>query len=182
MFQIFSYLTYFLVAANAAPAPAPAARISTSLGVPYIPASQARNLPQQSVQILYGRYPNSGHYLWSVWVGPQGVGVDPCNPGPFKVVQYSVAQKVENSSIENPPSPPKETWDKFTLEYRGERCLIRGYGQEGSPLFQCGNTLGLDFNKDLQFDDPVFLCSNGYKYHRGWTVEYDSLPNYSKTR
>jgi hypothetical protein len=167
---MFAWSVYLLATVHAAPAPMEETTTARSVSQ-VVKFPRRRDLSEKSVQITYDEDPY-GHHLWSVWYGPQGVAVDPCKPEPFRRIQYSAAHIVENSSIDNPPFPPKETWDKFALEFLGEACSIKGYGQVDAPTLRCGNTLIVDFQKDAQFDDPIFTCNDGYKHHRGWTVEY----------
>ncbi|KAH8696872.1 hypothetical protein GQ44DRAFT_611659 [Phaeosphaeriaceae sp. PMI808] len=118
--------------------------------------------------------------MWWAWYGPQGIAVDPCKPEPFTWVFSAVAQVAQDSSLEAPPFPPKETWPMIQAgikpralpQFMGEECFIKGVGQEGPPVLECGNTLVIDFAKDVQFEDPISTCKNGFKYHRGWSVEY----------
>jgi hypothetical protein len=167
---ILVWTIYLFATADAAPAAAE--KTAAAADAPRTVTSlQARDISEHSVQITYGEDP-SGHHLWSVWYGPQGVAVDPCKPAPFRRVQLSAAQIVKDSSIEKPPFPPKETWNKLPLTFQDTTCSIKGYGQEGAPTFQCGNTLIYDFERDVQFNDPIVKCDDGYKHHRGWTVEY----------
>jgi hypothetical protein len=59
--------------------------------------------PKHSIQILYGE---RGGKVWSVWYGPQGVAVNPCEPQSFQRVMEVVAQVAdEKYSLRNPLLP-----------------------------------------------------------------------------
>ncbi|KAF2820788.1 hypothetical protein CC86DRAFT_112050 [Ophiobolus disseminans] len=122
-----------------------------------------------SVQILYGQS-NDGGYLWSVWYGPYGKAVNPCNAVPFLWSCDRVAAEVEpanrTTNLYAPPFPPNSTWNGFLPAWLGDECHLQGY-EESSPMLQCGSSLGLDFKKDPQFDDRVMYCGiRNVTYHR----------------
>jgi hypothetical protein len=112
-------------------------------------------------------------YKWRVFSGPQGLAVNPCEPGPFTWISDADAPIVNGTDFAHPPFPPtlgKGGDDR--LRYHEENCLIKSMGQDEPPTFECGNTLVVDFEKDAQFDDPEMKCEDGFRYRRGWTVEY----------
>jgi hypothetical protein len=144
------------------------------------------------VQILYGGKENESEvyrrnervitesHIWVVYSGPQGLAVNPCDPGPFAFILKTAASIVNGTDFAHPPYPPTMgesiiindvPWDD-SLQYHGENCFIKSAGQEAPPTFECGNTLVIDFEKDARFDDPEMRCEDGFRYRRGWTVEY----------
>jgi hypothetical protein len=123
-------------------------------------------------------------FKWRVYYGPQGLAVNPCDPGPFALVFDTPAGNVTGTDFAHPPYPQNMGLDfdheghirKNQLQYHGEQCSINNSVDEKAlptpPTYDCGNTLVIDFEKDAQFDDPEMRCEDGFRYRRGWTVEY----------
>jgi hypothetical protein len=155
---------------------------------------------QHSVQILYGQQPpvkNSegqeqpAAHFWTVYHGPYGIAVNPCNASQFQWSGDYYAL-IDKNGINNPPFPPRGQWNGTLPQFAGDdNCIIRGV-TDGPPSLLCGPpsgekgyenfpsldqlTLIADFQKDVQYDDPVIVCTTEdkkeTKYHRTWTVEY----------
>jgi hypothetical protein len=136
------------------------------------------------VQIFYSQLDSTVHsisnlkanqysnYFWTVFYGPYGTAVDPCSSVPFTL---SRPYDAEDGDINNPPFPPHTQWDGPLPRLAEYQCRIQGSG-DGPPMLLCGQpsaeSVIKDFQKDVQFDDPVIVCETKTKYHRGWTVEY----------
>lgn len=150
-----------------------------------------RETPKYSIQILYGKgFPHEDpndpkeiayRYVWSVWAGPQGVAVDPCNPGPFSFIRTTDAEgyakdrkKILYHEITDPQYPNEASWSGVYPKYSDQNgdhdCIVKGRGEKGPAVLECGKTK-IEFHKDVQFNDETMHCSQ-YEYHRAWTVEY----------
>ncbi|KAF2022784.1 hypothetical protein EK21DRAFT_95445 [Setomelanomma holmii] len=134
----------------------------------------ANQKAHHSLQILAGE--KSGRF-WSVWHGPQGTAVNPCNAEPFELVLETTDIRVQNSVPEDPPLLPKVTWGNPSENQPrpaalapGE-CVINGNGQDGPPTLKCKD-MTVDFKKDAQFRDAGIICDDNTKYIRTWTAEY----------
>ncbi|KAJ6276543.1 hypothetical protein J3E71DRAFT_245722 [Bipolaris maydis] len=120
-------------------------------------------------------------YRWSVWVGPQGVAVNPCEPGPFSFSRIANAEgyaedggKILYREITDPPYLNEGSWSGAYPKYRDQNgshdCVIKEKGEKGPAVLDCGETK-IEFRKDAQFDDGIKQCGV-VEYHRAWTVEY----------
>jgi hypothetical protein len=137
-----------------------------------------------SVQILLvGRH-------WSVFYGPYGIAVDPCNPQQFKWSGDYTDKIIDANDADHPPVPAQAMWMGGLPLYAGEdSCMIRKQG-DGPPTLTCGPrqkdgswpslegpfTYIDDFKEDVQYKDPAITCRtgamNGLQYRRAWAVEY----------
>lgn len=130
-----------------------------------------------SVQLLYSV--SGGVDGWSIFFGPQGEPVDPCDVLPFSRVLSTEGAVVPDGSIDKPPFPRAGTWAGLPDLHKDVPCLIICEG-EGPPLLQCAEllessvTLMVGFKKDPQYEDATVECGDGVKYHRGFYAEYSA--------
>jgi len=137
---------------------------------------QARSAEDKhSMQILYEENVTSYAHHWSVYFGPRGIPVDPCNPEPFSKVFHLTGEALpENrfSDIDTPPLTPSGIWSRFTSPLEKAGCSIVGSGS-GLPTLTCGRSLTIAFSKDPGYEDATIHC-NGRNvfHHRAYFVEF----------
>lgn len=137
-------------------------------------AFQARSSPyKNSIQILFRENVYRYSHDWTVYFGPQGIAVDPCNIAPFSFVLQSPVQDASVYSVrpkKDIPFTPEAVWPGLPQLYEGVQCIIEGSGED-LPALKCGEVLAADFTKDPQYKEAV-ICPDGFQYFRGYYVEY----------
>lgn len=132
----------------------------------------ATNPPsKQSCQILFKENVFSYKHSWSIYLGPQGIPVNPCAVAPFLKVDAPEGDVIPDGSIDAPPFTPKGTWSGLPQLYEGVDCLIVGDG-EGPPTLQCGQNLVVKFAKDMRYGYNSIICNDAFRYHWGYAAEY----------
>ena len=130
---------------------------------------------KNSMQILYEENFFSYAHGWSVYFGPRGIPVDPCNLEPFSSVYHLEGKALSEgrfSNIDTPPPTPSGTWSGLTSPLAESDCSIVGDGS-GPPILKCGQRPTVAFAKDPGYGDATIVCNgNVTQHHRAYLAEY----------